>query len=113
MRFKLADPADLTPAWLTDALQSTGHDVVVSACRSEAVGTGQMAHNERYKLTYAGDAGDAPVSVVIKSSRRLSKTASKPSAESERADGSEPSADETTASAGLAAAGEARVSVSF
>ncbi len=62
----LADPADLTPAWLTDALQSAGYDVVVSACRSEAVGTGQMAHNERIWLEYDRNDAGLPATLVGK-----------------------------------------------
>jgi len=62
----LADPADLTPAWLTDALQGAGHDVVVSGCRSEAVGTGQMAHNERIFLDYERNEAGLPGTLVGK-----------------------------------------------
>ena len=62
----LADPADLTPAWLSAALQSGGHDVVVAACRSEAVGTGQMAHNERIFLEYERNEAELPPSLVGK-----------------------------------------------
>ena len=62
----LADPADLRPDWLTAALQSAGHDVVVSACRSEAVGTGQMAHNERIFLEYERNESGLPPTLVGK-----------------------------------------------
>ena len=62
----LVDPADLNPAWLSDALQSAGHDVVVSACRSESVGTGQMAHNERIWLEYERNAAGLPATIVGK-----------------------------------------------
>ncbi|MEM9177398.1 MAG: phosphotransferase [Myxococcota bacterium] len=62
----LADPADLTPAWLSEALQGAGLDVVVSACRSEAVGTGQMAHNERIWLEYARNDAGLPATLVGK-----------------------------------------------
>ncbi|MFK7896885.1 MAG: phosphotransferase [Myxococcota bacterium] len=51
---------------MTAALQSAGLDVKVSALRSEAVGTGQMAHNERIYLEYAGSSGNAPKTVVGK-----------------------------------------------
>jgi len=60
------DPADITAAWLNAVLVSAGHDVAVTSIHREAVGTGQMAHNERYRFTFDGDAGDAPASVVIK-----------------------------------------------
>lgn len=62
----IVDPRDLTPAWLTAALQSAGMDVVVRALRSESVGTGQMAHNERISLEYEGDPVDAPATIVGK-----------------------------------------------
>jgi aminoglycoside/choline kinase family phosphotransferase len=66
----LADPADVTAHWLTDVLRSAGHDVVVASVTSEPVGTGQMAHNERYTIGYdpadSPGASDAPATVVIK-----------------------------------------------
>ncbi|MDW3217024.1 MAG: phosphotransferase [Acidimicrobiales bacterium] len=62
----IADPAEVTGHWLQRVLAANGHDVEIVSISRESVGTGQMAHNERYKLTYAGDAGDAPASVVIK-----------------------------------------------
>jgi len=61
------DPADLTPDWLTAALRSAGLDLTVGSCRSEPVGTGQMAHNERIFLEYEGGASaDAPATLVGK-----------------------------------------------
>ena len=60
------DPADITTAWLNAVLVGAGHDVSITAIHREAVGTGQMAHNERYRFTFDGDPGDAPLSVVIK-----------------------------------------------
>jgi hypothetical protein len=60
------DPQNLTPAWLTQVLQSAGYDARVRSCRSESVGTGQMAHNERIFLDYEGDAGSAPATIVGK-----------------------------------------------
>lgn len=62
----LADPAELNPEWLTAALQSVGLDVVVSGCRSEPVGTGQMAHNERLFLEYARNEAGLPATLVGK-----------------------------------------------
>jgi hypothetical protein len=65
----LVDPKDLTPEWVTAALASAGLDVVVRSIRSEPVGTGQMAHNERIQLTYdpnEGDPVDAPSTIVGK-----------------------------------------------
>ena len=62
----LADPADVTAEWLTAVLRRAGHAVTVGSVSSEPVGTGQMAHNERYTITYDGDASGAPATVVIK-----------------------------------------------
>jgi hypothetical protein len=62
----MTDPAALTPEWMTAALRSSGLDITVSSLRREAVGTGQMAHNERIFLEYAGDAMDAPATLVGK-----------------------------------------------
>jgi hypothetical protein len=57
------DPKDLSPEWLTAILQNAGHDVRVRSCRSESVGTGQMAHNERIFLDYEGEVGSAPATL--------------------------------------------------
>ncbi len=62
----VTDPADVGPEWLTDVLRDAGHDVTVVGVDREAVGTGQMAHNERFRLSYAGAAEGAPRSVVGK-----------------------------------------------
>ena len=62
----VTDPAAVTPAWLTDVLRRAGYDVTVRSVTSEPVGTGQMAHNERFTLEYESDARDAPASVVGK-----------------------------------------------
>jgi hypothetical protein len=62
----LLDPSDITPAWLTAALRSAGHEVTVAACRSEPVGTGQMAHNERIFVEYEGEAPGRPSTFVAK-----------------------------------------------
>jgi hypothetical protein len=62
----VTDPAEITPAWLTEVLRVAGHDVTVAAVATEPVGTGQMAHNERFTLRYAGEPGDAPTTLVGK-----------------------------------------------
>ena len=62
----VTDPAEVTPAWLTEVLRGAGHDVTVTEVDTEPVGTGQMAHNERFTLRYDGDAGDAPATLVGK-----------------------------------------------
>ncbi|MDT3442460.1 phosphotransferase [Pseudofrankia sp. BMG5.37] len=61
------DPADVTPAWLTEVLRAGGADVEVVGVRFEPVGTGQTAVSYRFHLDLApGDAGRGPVSVVVK-----------------------------------------------
>ena len=60
------DPAKVTTAWLQSVLRGAGHDAKISAIHREAVGTGQMAHNERYRFTFDGEQGTTPGSVVIK-----------------------------------------------
>lgn len=62
----ITDPRELSAEWLTDVLQASGLDVRVRSFRSEPVGTGQMAHNERIFLVYEGDANDAPATLVGK-----------------------------------------------
>ncbi len=62
----LEDPAEVSAEWLTAIMQSSGHDVVVGSFRRSAVGTGQMAHLERYLLCYAAGSMPAPNSIVIK-----------------------------------------------
>jgi aminoglycoside/choline kinase family phosphotransferase len=62
----IADPADVTAFWLHSLLEANGHDTTIRSVHRESVGTGQMAHNERYRFNFEGDPGDAPASVVIK-----------------------------------------------
>lgn len=62
----IGDPAAVTGEWLTAVLRGAGHEVDVVGFTREPVGTGQMAHNERYSLDLAGDDPAAPASVVIK-----------------------------------------------
>lgn len=61
----VADSAEeLTPAWLTHALRSGGHDLVVSSVTSERIGTGQMGTTYRLQLSYEGAPG--PSTLVAK-----------------------------------------------
>ncbi len=61
----VADRAeDLTAAWLTDALHSSGHDLVVASVAAERFGTGQMGTTYRLRLTYEGAPG--PSTLVAK-----------------------------------------------
>ncbi|WP_372778968.1 phosphotransferase [Litorivivens sp.] len=64
----ITHPDNITPDWLTEALQSSGHlpaGSVVSADYA-IIGTGKMGDNARFKLTYEGATEGAPKSVIIK-----------------------------------------------
>ena len=61
----VAEPEDLTAEWLTRALGSTG-DFTVTAVESTPIGTGQMGSSFRLQLTYQGDPGDRPSTIVAK-----------------------------------------------
>lgn len=56
-------PEDLTPEWLTAALQSGGHDVTVDAVASTPIGHGQIGAN--YRLELQGE-GPLPPTLVAK-----------------------------------------------
>ena len=63
-----ATPEALGPEELTGYLRAAGvlgADRVIAA-RSELIGTGKMGDNARYFLSYGGDAGDAPSTLVAK-----------------------------------------------
>lgn len=63
----IADTADLlTPEWVTAALRHSGHDVTVTALSRTQVGTGQMGTSIRLDLTFEGDPGGIPSSLVAK-----------------------------------------------
>lgn len=57
---------ELTPAWLTAALQAAGLDVTVAAVDAERVGTGQIGTSYRLSLTYEAGAGPGPATLVAK-----------------------------------------------
>jgi aminoglycoside/choline kinase family phosphotransferase len=59
---------ELTPAWFTGTLQACGlitADATVDAADSEVIGTGQLGHVVRTKLTYDGQSA-GPASLVVK-----------------------------------------------
>jgi hypothetical protein len=66
---------DITPGWLTRALQGAGHDYTVASVHHRAIGTGQMGCTYRLALDYDGPGG--PPTLVVKlaaadeSTRRL------------------------------------------
>lgn len=59
-------PEGITPQWLSAALAQAGIDATVVEVRSEPVGTGQMAHNERFYLTYSDQSEAGPATLVGK-----------------------------------------------
>ncbi len=61
----VAEPEDLTASWLTRALGSGG-EFTVTAVDSTPIGTGQMGSSFRLELTYEGDPGDRPATIVAK-----------------------------------------------
>ena len=66
---QLADSLeDLTPEWFTEALRESPAvgEVTVTGAEASLFGTGQFGLVARAELTYAGDAGDAPASVIVK-----------------------------------------------
>ena len=60
-------PSDAIDArWMTGFLRDLGHDVEVASVEDEVIGTGQMAQNRRFSLTYSEWDGSAPASFVGK-----------------------------------------------
>ena len=64
----VSDPGEIDADWLTEALRESGALPTgrVTSVSSNLIGTGKMADNVRYELTYSGAPGDAPASVVAK-----------------------------------------------
>ena len=64
----VSEPSELTPDWLTQVLRSptTGDDFAVTAAGCTPIGTGQMGASFRLELTYAGEAGGLPATMVAK-----------------------------------------------
>jgi aminoglycoside phosphotransferase (APT) family kinase protein len=60
-------PESITPAFLTGVLRANGYPAAqVVRFESESVGTGQMGRCVRFRLDLAGDAADAPRTLVGK-----------------------------------------------
>src|SRR3546814_17813989 len=57
-------PQELTPGWITAALDHGGHGLRVIDVVSERIGTGQMGATYRMHLTYDGSPG--PATLVAK-----------------------------------------------
>lgn len=64
----ITDPSAMTPQWFTKALRQSGHLQAgeVTAIDFRIIGTGKMGDNARYQLSYTGERGTAPDSVVAK-----------------------------------------------
>jgi ecdysteroid kinase len=64
----VTQPEKVTARWLTQVLQHSGHlgEGAVSALEYQVIGTGKMGDNARFSLTYTGEQGSAPDSVIIK-----------------------------------------------
>lgn len=58
--------SDVTADWLTEFLTSLGYSARVSGVSVQSIGTGQVGATYRYSLSYAGDRGTAPKSLVGK-----------------------------------------------
>ena len=60
-------PEQVSPAWITQALQLNGIDAVVDRLRMDSVGTGQLGETRRFHLSYKSTpAPNAPTTVVGK-----------------------------------------------
>lgn len=59
-------PPELAPERLTDLLRGAGHDVTVATAVGTPVGTGQMGASYRLALTFDGDPGEVPSTLVGK-----------------------------------------------
>ena len=63
----IVTPGEVTPAWITAALERKGIDANVAEITVETVGTGQLGETRRFHLKYAGTTPpDAPASLVGK-----------------------------------------------
>lgn len=58
--------AEITPDWMTAALQAAGHAVTVTALDKRRVGTGQVGESVRFTPTYERPVDGAPTTVVGK-----------------------------------------------
>ena len=64
----VSQPALITAPWMTEALRQSGYLIrgSVRALDYKIIGTGKMGDNARFVLTYEGEQGSAPDSVIIK-----------------------------------------------
>jgi len=67
MADEIPTPDTMTATFLTDRLRAAGHEgVTVTRFDAKQVGTGQIGHCLRYKLTLQGGDGSAPSSLIAK-----------------------------------------------
>lgn len=61
-------PDEVTPQWMTQALEQSGclSGGAVSSFEHRIIGTGKMGDNARFVLQYEGEQGAAPDSLIIK-----------------------------------------------
>ncbi|MFM9852531.1 MAG: aminoglycoside phosphotransferase family protein [Sphingomonadaceae bacterium] len=59
-------PQDISPDWVSALWQARGLDARVTDIAYEPIGTGQVGATYRFTLTYAGDCGAAPATIVGK-----------------------------------------------
>ncbi|MEM7363861.1 MAG: aminoglycoside phosphotransferase family protein [Pseudomonadota bacterium] len=62
----IPSPESIDAAWLTEQLQTAGHDTKVQSFTAEKIGTGQIGLCIRYRLTCTGDIKNVPTSLVGK-----------------------------------------------
>lgn len=64
----IIDPAKITPAWMTQALQGSGYLTSgrVESLSFETIGTGKMGDNARFNLIYRDANSEAPATVIAK-----------------------------------------------
>ncbi len=60
------DPLNPSVDWFNVLFEKVGISATVSSLTAKAIGTGQIGENVRFEFTYAGDAGNAPKSLVGK-----------------------------------------------
>ncbi|MGH1421678.1 MAG: phosphotransferase family protein [Hyphomonas sp.] len=60
------DPLKPSADWFNVLFETVGISAKVERLTAKAIGTGQIGENVRFEFTYAGEAGDAPSSLVGK-----------------------------------------------
>ena len=63
---QIPTPESVDANWLTEQLNRNGFAVEVASFEQKRIGTGQIGMCFRYDISYKGDAGNAPASLVGK-----------------------------------------------